>query len=453
MKKTKIVCTVGPSSFDEVILRKMFREGMDCVRINTAYGSFDQYRSITRKVRELMDVPVMLDIKGPEVRLRVSEDRTVEEGDFFEISFENGDIAFTHDIGEEIEIGDEIYIDNGRLKTRVVSKKSNSVVVEVLVGGLISDGKGITVPKREFNTPALTKESVRLLALAQELDIDLIALSYTRSPEDIEMIKERLDGGDMGVFAKIESSEGLKNFQDILEVSDGVIVARGDLGLEISLERVPMAQKYIIDECNSKGIPVVTATEMLESMIEKNSPTRAEVSDVANAILDGTDAVMLSGETSIGKHPIDSVAVMSRIAKEVESEVDSEVGGRMSVTMSETMSKAVRRICEDMPVDKIVTLTRSGFTARMISRFRLSEAIIAVTPQEKVRRKLELVFGVNPINLDYQDREDRIYYVVEELVSRNILKREDTVLFAAAFRTDRKHGTNLVEVHEIEDFF
>jgi len=227
------------------------------------------------------------------------------------------------------------------------------------------------------------------------------------------------------------------------------MIARGDLGVEIELQRVPLIQKSIIRRCNQKGKTVITATEMLESMIYQPTPSRAEVSDVANAILDGTDAVMLSGETSIGKHPVESVSMMSRIAKEAEAATVSHVEAEEFINISDAISKAIQKICQEMSVDKVVTLTRSGYTAKMISRFKIAQPIIAVTPEKRVKRQLELVFGVYPVHIDFRDEKDRILAIAKKLRLMNLIREEDTVLFTAAFRTVLKHASNLIEIHNV----
>jgi pyruvate kinase len=243
----------------------------------------------------------------------------------------------------------------------------------------------------------------------------------------------------------------LEYFAEILECSDGIMVARGDMGVEIEPEKVPLVQKSIIKSCNQKGKPVITATDMLESMMQQPMPTRAEVSDVANSILDGTDVTMLSGETAVGKYPVESVAMMSRIAAEAEKATRSHVEEEGFTNISNTISKAVQRICQTMPISKIITLTRSGYTARMIARFKISQPVIAVTPDERVKKQLELVFGVYPATINYQKQKDHILYVANNLYSMKLISDEDTVLFTAAFRTLTKHSSNLIEIHKIEE--
>jgi len=264
-------------------------------------------------------------------------------------------------------------------------------------------------------------------------------------------LRSEAEGYRGAIIAKIENSEGISNFAEILECSEGIMVARGDMGVELEPEKVPLIQKSIIKSCNQRGKLVITATEMLESMIQRPIPTRAEVSDVANAILDGTDAIMLSGETAIGKYPVESVSMMSRIAAEAERMTRSHVEEEGFINISDTVSKAVQRICRIMPIDKVVTLTRSGYTAKMIARFKISQPIIAVTPDSRVKKQLELLFGVYPANIDYQEKEDHILCVANTLYSRGIINDEDIVLFTAAFRTTTKHASNLIEIHNVKE--
>ena len=253
------------------------------------------------------------------------------------------------------------------------------------------------------------------------------------------------------MVAKIENFEGIRNFGEILDASEGIMVARGDLGVEIEPERVPLVQKSLVRRCNQNGKTVVTATEMLESMMHQPNPTRAEVSDVANAILDGTDATMLSGETAVGEFPVESVVMMARIALEAETATRSSVEDRGFVNISDTVSRSIQRICQNMPLAKVVTLTRSGYTAKMISRFKIRQPIIAVTPNPMVKKQLELVYGVVPVHYDYRKETDRILSVASTLYSMKLLDIEDTVLFTAAFRTHKKHASNLIEIHNIKE--
>jgi len=433
------------------MLQRMYQVGMNGARINTAYGTLDQYRLIVNNIRETADIPIIVDIKGPEIRLRVRRKRIIKKDDVVEIGFNHEEISFNHNFYDKMSIGDDVYIDNGKIRTRVVEKNNGILRLLVTNGGEIDDGKGVNIPNKQLSVPSLSKKDLEIIEFAKEYDVEYIALSFTRSVQDVKNLKSEAEGFKGAIIAKIENFEGVKNFEEILDAVECIMIARGDLGVEIEPERVPLVQKSIIRLCNQVGKTVVTATEMLESMMYQPTPTRAEVSDVANAILDGTDAVMLSGETSIGKYPVESISMMSRIARETETAVESHVEDGKFINISDTVSKAIQRICQNMPVDKIVTLTRSGYTAQMIARLRIAQPIIAVTPEKRVKKQLELVFGVYPVHIDYRNEKDRILAVANKLHSMNLISDEDTVLFTAAFRTVVKHASNLIEIHNIKE--
>jgi len=451
LKKTKIICTIGPASLSREILEKMHQAGMNGARINTAYGDLNQYKLIVDNIRETAEIPIIVDIKGPEIRLRVRRRRIIKKGEIIEVGFDHEEISFNHDFYDKMSVGDYVYIDNGKIKTRVIEKTNGILRLLVMNGGEIDDGKGVNIPNKQLSVPSLSKKDLEIIKFAKESDVEYIALSFTRNAHDVNNLKTEAEGFKGGIIAKIENLEGVKNFEEISDAAEGIMVARGDLGVEIKLERVPLVQKSIIRLCNQRGKTVVTATDMLESMIYQPVPTRAEVSDVANAILDGTDAVMLSGETSIGKYPVEAVLMMARIAEETETAAKSHVEDGRFINISDAISKAIQRICQNMPVDKVVTLTRSGYTARMIARFRITQPIIAVTPEERVKKQLELVFGVYPVHIDYRGEKDRILAVANKLHSMNLIDDEDTVLFTAAFRTVLKHASNLIEIHNIKE--
>ena len=448
LKKTKIICSIGPASLQKGILQKMFQEGMNGVRINAAYGTLSQYKLIIDNIRKTADIPIIIDIKGPEIRLRAKQKKITKKGDILKIGFKNEEINFNHDFYDGMSKDDEVYIDNGKIKTQVIEKKDGILSLLVMNNGEIDDGKGVNIPNKNFSIPTLSMRDLEIIEFTKENKLEFIALSFTRNVQDIQNLKSKAKGE---IIAKIENAEGLKNFKEILDAVEYVMIARGDLGVEIKPENVPLAQKSIIRLCNQKGKTVVTATEMLESMIYQPNPTRAEVSDVANAILDGTDVMMLSGETSIGQYPVEAVSMMSRIAKETEKAVKSNVKNGKFISISDTISKSIKSVCQSMLIDKIVTLTRSGYTAKMISRFKILQPIIAVTPEKKVKNHLELVFGVYPINIDYNNEKDRIMFVANRLRTIGLINDEDNVLFTAAVRTRTKHASNLIEIHNIKE--
>ena len=450
-KKTKIVCTIGPASVETETLKRMVHAGMNCARINTAYGDFESYQKIVENLRAVSDLPIIVDLKGPEIRLKTNTEQTVNVGDKLDVGFNGESISFNHNIIDDMNLGDIIYIDNGGIKTAVIEKNSNSLGLLVERGGVISDGKGVNVPNKILKVPTLAKRDKKIIQFAKEQDVEFLALSFTRNAKDVTTLRSTAKGFNGAVLSKIENFEGITNFKEILEASDAIMIARGDLGVEIPSEKVPLVQKSLVRMCNQEGKPVVTATEMLESMMHHPHPTRAEVSDVANAILDGTDATMLSGETAIGKYPVESVTMMARVALETEKATKNTVQKLGFINISDTVSWSIHKICESMPITKIVTLTRSGYTAKMISRFKLQEPIIAVTPNLNIKKQLELVYDVVPVHYDYTNKEDRLMSVANKLHQMKLLHTEDLVLFTAAFRTKLKHASNLIEIHTLNE--
>jgi pyruvate kinase len=429
----------------------MVQVGMNCVRINTAYGNFARYKKIIENIREIVHIPILLDLKGPEIRIKSDKDYFVKQSEEVKIGFNKEPMSFNHNFFNNVSVGDVILIDNGRIKTTIANKDVNSLILFVINGGLISNGKGVNIPNKQLKVPTLSRRDLDIINFAKEYEIEFLALSFTRNAEDVENLKGVLEGFRGAVISKIENFEGIKNFNEILGKSEGIMVARGDLGIEIEQERVPLLQKDFVRRCNQVGKPAVIATEMLESMINQPSPTRAEVSDVANAILDGSDAIMLSGETAIGNFPVKSVIMMSRIALETEKATKSSVEDRGFINISDSVSWSIQRICQNMPLTRIITLTRSGYTARMISRFRLPQQIIAVTPNRIVKKQLELVYGVIPVHFNYRGKEDHLLSVAHKLYSMNLLNDDDLILFTAAFRTKIKHSSNLIEIHKLKE--
>ncbi|MDG6221701.1 MAG: pyruvate kinase [Candidatus Bathyarchaeota archaeon] len=451
LKKPKIVCTIGPASVETETLKGMLQAGMNCVRINTAYGDLESYKQSVDNIRKLSDLPIMIDLKGPEIRLRTEDQQIVNIGDKLYVGFSGESISFNHNIIAEMNIGDLVYIDNGKIKTAVIEKDNKSLVLLVERGGIISNGKGVNVPNKILGVPTLSQRDKKIIDFAKKYHAEFLALSFTRNAKDITKLRSAAKGFEGAVLSKIENFEGITNFKEILEASDAIMIARGDLGVEIDSEKVPLVQKSLIRMCNQEGKPVVTATEMLESMMHNPNPTRAEVSDVANAILDGTDATMLSGETAVGKYPVDAVEMMARIAVEAQKATRNSVRKLGFVNISDTVSWSIHKICTSMPITKIVTLTRSGYTAKMISRFKIESPIIAVTPNLQIKKQLELVYGVVPVHYDYTKKDDRLMSVAIKLHEMELLHIEDLVLFTAAFRTKMPHSSNLIEIHTLKE--
>ena len=420
------------------------------MRINTAYGNLAQYQAVIETVREVTDIPIIVDIKGPEIRIRASQQKIFSKGDILEIGFDGEEVSFNHNFYDEMCVEDEVYVDNGKIRMRVVEKKDRKLRLQTLDSGIIEDGKGVNIPNKHLSVPTFHEKDLEIIRLAKKYDIEYIALSFTRNAQDVRNLSQ-INGFEGGIIAKIENSEGVQNVEEILDTASGLMVARGDLAVEIEPERVPLVQKALIKLCNQKGKLVVTATEMLESMINQPNPTRAEVSDVANAILDGSDAIMLSGETAVGQYPVEAVEMMARIANEIEKAVKSNVKDTPFVNISDTVSRAIQRISQSMPVHKVIPLTRSGYTARMIARFKIAQPIIAVTPEIKVKRQLELIFGVYPVLINYREEKDRLLTVANRLHEIHLVDDEETVLFTEGIRTAMEHASNSIEIHKIKE--
>lgn len=450
-KKTKIICTIGPSSQSPEILKKLILHGMDGARINTAYGETEHFSMVVENVRKIGDIPILIDIKGPNIRLHTDTKISVQKGDNLSVGFDSDGINFNFDFYKDVNIGDRVLIDNGRIETQVIDKRNRKLQLLVHNDGVIDDRKGVNVPNKKLQLPHLSEKDRRSIKFAVNNNCEFIALSFTRNGEDVENLKKVAPNFNGAIISKIENFEGVNNFQEILEISDGIMVARGDLGVEIDPERVPLLQKWMINLCNNAGKTVITATDILESMIDNPIPSRSEVSDVANAILDGTDCIMTSGETAIGKYPVQTIQMLDKIASEVEKSVHSQVETASFINISESVSHSIQRIARDMPLDKIVTLTRSGYTARMISRLKPKQEIIAVTPNPIVRKQLEIAYGVTPIFQDYLNENERILSVAKNLYSLELIDDEDIVLFTAASRTMEEHYSNIIEIHKMRE--
>jgi pyruvate kinase len=451
-KKTKIICTIGPATMNSKILKKLYEAGMDAVRINTAHGDFEQYKEIIRLTRDIGEIPIIMDVKGPNIRTTNKAPVNAKIGDVIVAGFDNEDLTFSYNFYDEMKPGDRVLVDNGEVITKVKKKENGKLHLLVEDEGVIQPNKGVNLPsKRLVDIPQLSQKDLEAIEFSKENDVEFVALSFTRDVNDVRNLRSKIGSGSQAIIAKIENHTGVRDINAILEEADSIMVARGDMGVEIDYEKVPLIQKEIIRKCNQHGKVVITATQMLESMTNSPIPTRAEASDVANAILDGSDAVMLSEETSIGKYPVECVEMMGKIAKEAERMLSGKITIEGFINISQTVSKSINLIANSMPLDKIVTLTRSGYTARMISRFRLKQPIIAVTENEMVKRQLELVYGVHPVYIKYRGASDVIRNTAEILKEKGLIKENDLVLFTAGARTRQLHESNLIEIHRIAD--
>lgn len=425
MLKTKIVCTIGPASQSEKVMAEMLKAGMNVARLNFSHGDHAYHRETIenfRRVRERLGKPaaIMLDTKGPEVRIGTFKEGkiTLVAGNSFTLTTEEveGDatrVSVTYaDLPSQLKAGDRVLIDDGRLELTVRETTDTDVVCTVVTGGDVTNRKGVNLPGVHLDIPYLSERDMADLRFGVEMDVDYIAASFVRSAEDVIAMRNYLDyygGHNIRIIAKIENTEGIDNFEEILKHANGIMVARGDMGVEVNYERLPGLQKRFIRRCYQSGKIVITATQMLESMIHNTTPTRAEITDVANAVFDGTSAVMLSGETAIGDHPALVVKVMSKIAAQAEKDAFDIGAYRAFAARDLDYGDATNAICDaacttarDLHAAAILTVTRSGYTAQHLSKFRPFEPIVAATPDIKTYNQLALCWGVYPIPAIYQ---------------------------------------------------
>lgn len=470
MRHTKIVCTIGPASEDPAIIEEMLRAGMDVARLNMSHGTHEEHRRRLQLLRAAAaklgkNLGILIDIRGPRIRLGEFEDGSfrLEAGE--EVELIPKDFRGTRrripvnyaGLVRDVKPGNIILVADGLVSLRVLNTTDESVLCRVETGGEVSARKGVNLPGVRVNLPALTEKDIADIRFAIAEGADFIALSFVRKAEDILAARRLLEeaGADVALIAKIENWEGLENLAAILKVADGIMIARGDLGLEIPTEEVPLAQKRIIAEANAAGKPVITATQMLESMIHNPRPTRAEASDVANAIFDGTDALMLSGETAVGRYPVEAVSVMARIAMRAEEAVPyteflrrHQASAKHSVT--DAISFATCSAAEDLGAAAIITATQTGYTARMVAKYRPRPPVIAVTPHEKVVRRLNLVWGVLPLLVGSTESTDQmIKEAVEAAVAAGYVKAGDLVVITAGVPVGVHGTTNLLKVHTV----
>ncbi|MBN2367863.1 pyruvate kinase [Candidatus Woesearchaeota archaeon] len=449
MRKTKILATLGPVSSDVKTIRSLLAAGMNAIRINASHASADEFVEKVNIVRKVKDIPIVLDTQGPEVRLLCRSRIGVKKGTEITLG-KKSEIKFNKNIYRHLKKNDIILVNEGLIRLAVKSTGNDQVTLLSMSEGDISNRARVNIPDVALGLDILTNEDRAMIKKASSMKIDYIALSYTRNTDDIRKVR-RLIGKDIGLIAKIETPIGIKNFDSILEEADGIMVARGDLGVEIPSERVPLIQKELVMKCNQAGKLVIIATQMLQSMIENSTPTRAETSDVANAILDGCDVIMLSAETAIGKYPVKAVREMHKIALETESIVETKVLIDNCRTVSEGISKCIHNITNMLPVTKIITLTRSGYTARIISRFKLNIPIIAITKEDSVRKKLELHYGVTPVAYPDMPSEKKTLNCSRLLFKKKLINRDDLLLFTAGVFSTESGSTNLIEIHKARD--
>ena len=415
LKKTKIICTMGPATEREGVLDALIANGMNCARFNFSHGTHPEHQERIAAVREAAKkagrvISLILDTKGPEMRLGEFADGKVEltKGETFTLTYADtpGDathVAVNHkNLWQEVQPGDTLLLSDGLVALRVERIDGKDIVTTILNSGPMSTKKRVAAPGVALGLPPISEQDEKDIIFGIENDMDFVAASFIQRPEDVTALRDliKAHGGHMEILPKIENLEGVKNFDAILEAADGIMVARGDLGVEIPAEEVPLVQKEIIDKCNAAGKPVIVATQMLESMTSNPRPTRAEASDVANAIFDGTDAIMLSGETASGDYPVEAVQTMDRIARRIESSLHYKkifVGkGLEHHTTTEAIAHATVQLAYELDAAAIITPTESGYTTQMVSKYRPKAAIFAFTPHEQVARHLNLRWGVLP---------------------------------------------------------
>ena len=473
MRKTKIVCTIGPASENEQTLEKLINAGMNVARLNFSHGDFEEHGNRIKSIRSVAEklgknVAILLDTKGPEIRTNNMENGGIdlEAGQQLIVSMEEvlgttEKISVTYpELVNDVHVGSKILLDDGLIELEVKQIEKNELYTEVLNNGTLKNKKGVNVPNVSVNLPGITDKDAADIEFGIEQGVDFIAASFVRRVSDVLDIRKLLEkhkATDIQIIPKIENREGVDNIDSILEISDGLMVARGDLGVEIPAEEVPLVQKQLIKKCNALGKPVITATQMLDSMQRNPRPTRAEASDVANAILDGTDAIMLSGETAAGSYPVEAVQTMHNIASYTEKSLNFRE--LLSVRSKETetnttnaISESVAHTAYNLNVPAIITATESGHTARMISKYRPKAPIVAVTNTAGVCRKLALVWGVHAQEGHKVKTTDEMLEVaVDASIQSGIVNHGDTVVITAGVPVGESGTTNLMKVHVIGD--
>lgn len=452
MKRTKILCTIGPASKSPEILHRMVESGMNAVRVNTSHGSFDDYREIIQSVRKLADIPIIMDTQGPKIRLRMTASLRAAAGNTIRIGFDpRNEFFLDADIYEYLQPGDRMLLDDGAFEAVIEEVKDRFIRIRFNNGGHLISGRAVNFPKKTLPLAPLTEKDMQSLVFAREMNVDFIDLSFTRGKADILACRRRLGDDSIKIIAKIENQQGIDNFEEILEYADGVMIARGDMGVELAPEEVPIIQKRLIHECNAHNKLVITATQMLQSMIFNPSPTRAEISDVANAILDGSDMVMLSGETATGKYPVKTVQMMSRIAQYAEKFIHIHNHPVKAGDVERAICDSIKTLCATANVTKIVSVTRRGNTAKLISRLRLQPEILALTSQEKTFRELHMYYGIHPVMYPNLPGSIRTATAGMFLFEKGLLGEEDLVLFASGEYNPSNRATNTIQVLRARD--
>ena len=474
MRKTKIICTIGPASEDRETLTKIFQAGMNASRHNFSHGDHEEHGGRIKLVKELSKelkrpVSIILDTKGPEIRtgkfaagkveLKEGTSFTVVCGD--EVAGDETKCSISYkSLYQDVVPGNMILIDDGLVGLEVVNVEGTDIHCIVRNSGMVGNHKGVNVPGVSINLPAITEKDIADLKFGIEIGVNIIAASFVRKASDVLTIRKILkeNGGEhVLIFSKIENQEGVNNLEEILKFSDGIMVARGDLGVEIPIEQVPLVQKMIIEKCNYVGKPVITATQMLDSMMRNPRPTRAEASDIANAIFDGTDCIMLSGETANGKYPLESVRTMARIAEAAENQLNYEADLKKKrkahiPNVPNAISLATCNTAMELNASAIITATQSGHSAKIVSKYRPECPIIAVTPYEIVAKNLAVIWGVYPVVAEKVETTDELINRSADIaLETGLVKKGDLVVIAAGIPVNYVGSTNMMKVHIVGD--
>lgn len=469
MRKTKIICTLGPSTDKGDVLEQLMLSGMNVARLNFSHDTYENQKKRIDKVKALrtkhnLPVACLLDTKGPEIRLKTFKDErvTLEMGQDFCLTTRDVEgtkdiVSVTHkDLHKDIHVGSSILIDDGLVGLKVVAIKGQDIHCKVENGGTISNRKGVNIPGVELSIPFMSEKDKEDLLFGIKQDVDFVAASFTRTADDIKEMKAFLKangGEDIRIIAKIENSQGVDNIDSIIEACEGIMVARGDMGVEIPIEEVPIIQKMIIKKAYHAGKVVVTATQMLDSMMSHPRPTRAEATDVANAIYDGTSAIMLSGETAAGDYPVEAVETMVRIALRTEADINyiSRLRARKTnekPSITDAISHTACLMAGDLNATSIVTVTKSGRTARMISKYRPQSPIIGGCMSDKVCRQLNLSWGVIPLKVEEKQDADELFdHALERSKEAGLIQEGDTVVLTAGVPLGIAGTTNLLKAH------
>ncbi len=469
MRKTKIVCTLGPATDDPDILRKLMQNGMNVARLNFSHGTHEEQQKrvdLFKQIRDELGLPIalLLDTKGPEIRLGNFETGSVDlkEGQLFTLTVRdvlgNDEMVSVSYKGlpDDVSVGNRILIDDGLIELLVREVDGPDIRCEVQNEGKVSNHKGINVPGVSIKLPYMSEKDKQDICFGIKNDFDFIAASFVRTAQDVWEVRKVLEqngGSNIQIIAKIENGEGVANIEEILRFSDGIMVARGDMGVEIPLEELPIIQKMLIEKCYKAGKPVITATQMLDSMIRNPRPTRAETTDIANGIYDGTSAIMLSGETSVGKYPVESLKTMARIAVRTERSIDYRKrfaleSFNVQPNVTNAISHATCTTAHDLGAAAIISVTKSGHTARMVSKFRPACPIVATTTSVKVYRQLAISWGVYPLLADIKETTDDLFdHAVEKALQSGIVKNGDLVVITAGLPLGISGTTNILKVH------